>query len=474
MHTPPNETGLSRDQTGLTIIEVVVAALVLALGALAAFGVLSAATKNNQRAKASQVALNRAQQELEAMRSLTNSQLSMIGAPQPSTNPLNPNYRYRVSDVTYALLREPPSSYASLVVKNGSLYGGGFVKGGIVNPGPTPFTSGDVSGQIYRYVVWRNDLSCPAATCPGEQDYKQIIVAVKLDTPGNQSGERGYVEVTSDFVDPTDSALNDPIPGANGVVTAQQFYLSDTPCSSSGTTMRQEVTGDHLLHNTLGTCASGMQTGSKTPGAPDALLLSVPPDPDVNDESNPPLYDYADDFYLEAAAETDKGLMILRDETVNCPFTPTGTTRPETQTHRWVTDPMTSDFTMLEKATLEFYTRTLNDEPYSGQLCVFLFKRHEKAGSPPTDSRLTDKSTGLERWTYNPGGTGWWRGAWEKVRLPLSFNGSPYTIPKDDRLGIGLTVERGNTTGAALSFMYDHPKFPTRIEVDTNTPINGG
>ena len=454
----------------MTIIEVVVAAVILALGALAAFGVLSAATKNNQRAKSSQVALNRAQEEIEKLRGLQNKQLAMTAAPPHVTSSLNPNYR--VSSSTFALLREPPSGYEDLVVNGGSLYGGGFVSGGIVSPGPTSFTSGDVSGKIYRYVVWRNDASCPAATCPGEQDYKQIVVAVKLDTPGNQSGERGYVEVTSDFVDPTDSALNDPIPGANGVVTAQQFYLSDTPCSPSGVTTRQDITGDHLLHNTLGLCADGLQTGSGKAGAPDALLTGVPPDPDINDESNPPLYDYSDDVYLEPTPDTDKGVQILRDETPSCNFTPTGTTHPEAQTHRWVTDPMTSNFMMLEKATLEFYTRTLSDESYNGQICIFLFKRHD-AASPP-DTRLTNKATGFGYWIYNPGGTGWWRGAWEKVRQEMTFNGSPVTIPAGDRLGVGITVERANTTGSALSFMYDHPRFPTRIEVDTNTPINGG
>ena len=36
------------------------------------------------------------------------------------------------------------------------------------------------------------------------------------------------------------------------------------------------------------------------------------------------------------------------------------------------------------------------------------------------------------------------------------------------------SVERGNTPADALSIMYDHPNYPTRIEVDTNTPIDGG
>src|SRR5690606_6691751 len=122
---------------------------------------------------------------------------------------------YRVSNNTFALTRQPPSDYATMVVENSPLYGGGFVTGGVVVPGPTPFASGDVSGDVYRYVVWRDDLSCPAATCPGTQDYKQIVVAVTLDTPGNQTGERGSVEVASDFIDPTDSAVNAPIPGGN-------------------------------------------------------------------------------------------------------------------------------------------------------------------------------------------------------------------------------------------------------------------
>jgi type II secretory pathway pseudopilin PulG len=455
-------------EAGMTIIEVVVAAMVLALGAAATFGVLTSATKNTQRAKATQVALNRAQLEMETLRSLEDDQLAMTGAPPHSNNPLNPNYR--VSNQNFALTREPPGNYASMVFKGGSLYGGDIIEGGIVSPGPTPFTSGDVSGKIYRYIVWRDDTTCPAATCPGLQDYKEIVVAVKLDTPGSQAGERGYVEVTSDFIDPTDNSLNDPIPGANGVLSGQQFYFTDTACSA-GTPSREEITGDHQLHNTLGRCSDGLRYES-TKGAPDALLPSPPPDPDVSDLSNPPLYDYANDFYLEPTPDTDKGIQILRDDTVGCNYTPTGSTNKEAKVHRWVTAPMTTAFKMVEKVTLEFYTRTLNDASYNGQLCVYLFKRSETA-SGFTDTRLTNKETGLPYWTYSPGGTGWWSGKWERVRLTMVFNGSSYTIPTGDRLGVAFSVERSKTSGDALAFMYEHPKTPTRIEVDTNTPLDG-
>jgi type II secretory pathway pseudopilin PulG len=458
-------------EDGVTIIEVLVAALVLVMGAFATFGVLRAATVNTQRAKASQVALDRAQQEMEKLRSLTNKELALTAAPGSSTDALNPNHR--VSNAEFALLREPPSEYKRIVENGGELFGGGVVVGGVVNPGPTPFTSGDVSGTIYRYVVWRDDSSCPSTKCPGKQDYKQIVVAVKLDTPGNQSGERGYVEVQSDFIDPKDSALNDPLPGAEGVVTAQQFFLSDTPCAVSGTTTRQEIAGNHPLHNTLGTCAGGPQTGS-TPGAPDALLIGAPPDPAPEDENNPPVYDFSNDYPSPPSQETAKGIQLRRDDSSGCHYVPTGKTAPQWQAHRWITDPMASSFTLSGKVTLDFFTRALNDSLYTGTLCAYLFDRHE-TGTPPTatDTMLKDKGSSLPYWTYTPGGSGiWWHNKWEEVRLTMEFTG-PQKIPAGDRLGVALTVD-GKTNGEAIDILYDHPKYRVRIEVDTPTPLEGG
>jgi prepilin-type N-terminal cleavage/methylation domain-containing protein len=180
----------STREAGFTIVEVLVAVFILVIGALATFGLLTDAIRNTQRAKATQVALDRAQQEIETLRSLPYQQLALTKTPAAETNRLSPNYR--VLGGTFALVREPPSSYATMVVS---------AVEGKVSPGPEPFSSGDVSGKIYRYVVWRDDEKCGSA-CPGVQDFKQAVVAVKLDKRGNESGERGYVEVQSDFVDP--------------------------------------------------------------------------------------------------------------------------------------------------------------------------------------------------------------------------------------------------------------------------------
>lgn len=461
------------DEGGLTLIEVMVAAIVLVLGASATFGVLAAATKNAQRAKSSQVILDLAQEEMERMRSLPYASLAINTVPSPSSNPLDPNSR--LQGATFALRRNPPGEFEPLVVD----------PEGISPESPfdvgTP-EGGGVTGTVYRYVVSRTEPDCGEPEC----DFKQLVVAVRPDTPGNQSGERGYVEVQSSFIDPDrlpeppppdDSGEGGPDPGSGpgegSQVTAQQFFLSDTPCDPEGATQRQEITGDHLLHNTLGTCADGPQVGT-TPGAPDALLPAAAPDPAPEDESDPPLYDYADDFYLEPTPDTDRGLQIRRGDTQGCHFEPTGSANPESQIHRWVSDPVPADFTLTGRATLEFSTRTLNDALHTGTLCAFLFHRVEGGDPQPLDTLLTDAKTGEGFWKFTPEGNSFWpRFAWSKQRLTMDVAGVPYTIPKGDRLGLALGVERFNTPADAIPIMYDHPNHPTRVEVDTDTPIEG-
>lgn len=470
--------GSLTSEAGLTMVEVLVAAMVLVLGSAATFGILGAATKNAQRAKATQVTLHLAQEELERLHGLPYEDLALAVLPTPSSSPLNPNSR--VSAGQFALDRDPPGDYGPLVEAppgKGFSPESEFVSG-------NPEGGSGVTGTVFRYVVWRNDDSCPESECPGTQDYKQIVVAVKPSTPGNQQAERGYVEVQSELIDPDayieeseeeneeEGGEEEGGGGPGNGITAQQFFLSDTPCAASGTTSRATIAGDHLLHNTLGTCASGPQTGPEKVGAPDALLLSPPPDPDPIDESNPALFDYANDFYLEPTPDTDKGVQIRRDDTSGCHYVPAGATNPESQVHRWVTDPMPSAFHMSGKVTLEFYTRTLNDALYTGALCVFLFERQE-SGTPPVaaDTQLASPS-GAAYWVYEPQGNGYWpRNAWTRVRLKMEFQGAPRVVAAGRRLGVALAVDRANTPADAIPVMYDHPNYPTRIEVDTTTPI---
>lgn len=464
----------AHSEDGFTIVEVLIAALILVAGAIATFGVLASATVNTQRAKATQIALSRAEQEMEALRSLSDEELALTTAPSHSSEESNPSYR--VNNGKFALTREPsPSEYKELVVNGGVKYPSETLEGGKVSPGPTSFTSGEVSGKIYRYIVWRNDTSCSSETCPGEQDYKTIVVAVKLNSMGNGGTPGGYVEVQSNFVDPEHSAADNPIPGAEGVVTGQQFFLSDMPCSTTGETSYEEITANHPLHNTLGTCASGLHTGA-TKGAPDALLTGSPPDPTPEEPNTPLTYDYSSDYEGSPTQETAKGIQLRREESAGCVYKVEGRTNAQWEIHRWVTDPMPKEFVMtsgesIGHVTLDFFTRALSDSLYAGKLCIYLFKR-EESGTSFTDTMLANREGGASYWTFSPG-SNWPKGGWKEEILTMSFN-APVKIPKGARLGLALSLERAGTQGDAVSILYDNPNDRSRIEVATTTPLEGG
>lgn len=470
------------NQEGFTIIEVLVAIFIVSIAAMVTFSLMTTATRNAQRAKANQVAVEFAEQELERLRSEPDEKLAMTGVPGTSTNPNNPNYRIHNDD--FALSREPLGEYGEMVRNGGKIEGvgtseeGGYITEGDVVPAEN-FESGDVKGKVYRYVVWRNDEAC-GTSCPTQQDYKQIVVAVRVDSAPNNPSQHGYFEVQSKFIDPTKNSESDPVKNSEGnYVTAQQFYLTDTPCAASGEAVRVEPTEDHLLHNTLGTCANGLKTGSSEIGAPDALSLYPPSDPAPEDPEVPALYDYANDFYLEPSPDTDKGLQIPRSTTTGCSsFEPPSAEHPESLVHRWVTDRMPQEFKLSGKVTFEFYSRTINNGQYSGGLCVYLFKREEGSSSKPSDKLLENQLGATKYWLYAP--PGYWPlseaqapSEWKRVRVTMQLSGVPITIPKEGRFGLALSVDPAHTNADAIPIMYDFPTMASRLEVDTTTPLEG-
>jgi type II secretory pathway pseudopilin PulG len=450
-------------EEGVAVVELLVAVLILATGAIAVLGIFDASTRNTFRAEQTQVAINRAQLELEQIRQLTYEDVALTTTPATSSDPKNPGYRVSGSNFALGWDGTTPSDNAEMVVRN---IGG--VTDGSVNPGPTSFTSGDVSGKVYRYVVWQNDPSCqlvPNSTidaCPGQHDYKRVVVIVKLDD-APISFTRAYTEVQSNFSDPDATTQTSNDPGAGGSsLTAQQFFLSDTTCNNSA---RQEITGDHAEHQTWGGCAD------PNPQKPDGLYTEAPPDPDPNDPGVPLLYDYANDVEPSLNPDQDKGLQLLRQDANGCSFSGGGS--PQYKIHRWVSQPLALAFQMSGQATLEFYTRTINDVNAQGTICVFVFIRKETTAEcnplpPPCDTQLIDQAdppNAFFVYSENP----WPAGAWTRRRLAMSFSST--TAAVGQRVGVEIAVRRNGTTGDVLEFMYDHPDYPSRLEVKTSTPL---
>ena len=303
--------------------------------ALATLQVMIGAVKVNFRTEQTQVAIEKAQAELESIRTLNFDKVALTAAPTatPAGDPgdrLAPSCANQgVSSNGCFALNDNGSNLAPLVVQGGALESGGTVTGAQINPGPTSWSSGDVSGKIYRYVVWQNDYACPSSQCPGMQDRKRVVVVVTINN-GAAGTERAYREVQSDFIDPDLGKDIEPSPAPAQTVLAQQLFLTDTPCSQAGRVM---PTADHALHQTIGACSGA--------NPPDKLLTEPPQINPAFPAESQPLYDFATDVEPTTGGTLDKGVQMRRDDRAGCQYAPAATA-PSEKTHRWVTDPIGS------------------------------------------------------------------------------------------------------------------------------------
>jgi hypothetical protein len=477
-----------RDERGMTVVEVVVAALILTMGALGVLTIGDAATRNTFRAEQSQVVVNRLQAELEHIRQLPFSEVALTSPPPISSDPDNPGNR--VTGTQFAL-GSGGTDPAPLATNGGTSPGGATIRRGVIEPGPEPFQSGDVKGQIYRYVVYPG-LPANCADCSAD-DLKRVVVAVTLDTTGS-GGERTYQEVQSDVANPDtwpgDNALP-PTGGEEGDDLAT-FWLTDTPCSQSS---REPLTGNHSAHNTRGICSQGMQTGNER-GAPDLMFNEQPP---ASDAGTGTLYDYALDVEPAQNPTEDFGLNIVEptgSESNGCLLTaPTQgeldfpllntETAKHNKVHVWLSNPLNNDFQQLTVAdgTLELWTKSINGANYPGRICIWVFKRFAATNSSGQSLTIDLPAVNLDpplvdaphfEFQRNP-----WPQQWAEVSVPLDFVWADslsvlggLTVTEPPRLGLAITVERAGTGGPGLEFMYDHPDFESRLEVQNDEGLS--
>jgi len=465
----------------MSIAEVMIAALILTIGSLAVLNLMSAGAHSSYRNEQSQVVSNRLQQEMEKIEQLPYGQIALTALPADSNNSNSP--AWRVSGSSYAILQSG-TQFQSLAYNGGPLNPSGTVSGGTVDPTPTPFTSGDVKGTIYRYVVWENDSSCSDADCPGTQDLKRVIVAIVLDGGPVGGSIRHYQELQTQIANPD---VKPPDPGdppcqagCNDPNTSWTFWLTDTTCDNGA---RIPINGDHLLHNTNGACSSGLKNSSSCattcpPGAPDLMLTSAPP---LTAEA--PLWDYATDIEPPANPDVDKGVQMAPPSTNGClsslfnPLTDGSghlsddpdVSRMQT-IHKWLSPPMGAGFSVALSGTgtLNLWTQSVNAASYAGKICVWLYERHPDANGVPVDTAATNvgvaPNTSYFTYSQSP-----WPTGWSELHIPLSFTLGNLTA--NSQLGLAIQVEKAGTTGGGMQFLYDEPSFDSRLEVKSSSTL---
>jgi len=341
--------------------------------------------------------------------------------------------------------------------------------GAAVDPTPTTFSVGTgdgvTTGKVYRYVTWRDE-SCQNGICDGTQNTKRITVAVTVDPIGtNPTMAPVWIsQVLSDpaALPPGAKASGSTNAGSNPV-GAQNFYLYDTRC---GFSTRQSITASHATHNTASfgyapnwtvTDFSSCET-TNTSMQSDLMGKTAPPG-----NSSTPLFTYSNDL----TGNYDGGLVMKRGVT-SCPTyyydvrdtSNAAAAANKWSVHEWNSPIFSTNFGINGQATVSLFTSTLGGVAAKGVVCATVLDRYTFAyngGYYPIDRVIGSKSYTLNNWPTTV------------RRLNFTFD-----LPDDSEIVAGhrivLVLGVQSTSTADLNFLYDHPLYPSMLEVATDTP----
>jgi hypothetical protein len=440
----------SPGERGFTVIEVVIACALITVGIASTVRIFGASGRTMVRAEQSEVGVQQAQAELDRLKTLPYGGLALTAPPPSSSDPLDPGSK--VEGTAFRIrtdLAEPLVMTAAAGEE------------AAVDPGPQAFSVGfrdtPVTGRIYRYVTWRDE-NCPYSLCDGTENTKRVTVAVTVDPPGGAPA-RAPIWVSTVVVDPNTAppgtqAAPGGGPGAGDPVTAQSFYLYDTPC---GEDQRQSQSGSHPTRDTASAGASPSESSTcENPDPahePDLMAPTAPPG-----DRDTPLYKYSSDLdgdYL--------GGLALRHNGTECrsSYTAADADDPNAagkwSVHAWSTSAFAHTYHLNRLATLSLLTVTLGGTSGSAKLCATLIDR-QSTGGLPSDRTLGSTVYDLSTWPVTV------------RRLTFSFQ-----LPQEEDVPPGhrlvLVLQLRGESGNDIALYYDHPLYPSLLEVATSTPL---
>jgi prepilin-type N-terminal cleavage/methylation domain-containing protein len=202
--SPPQLPHL-RAADGFTLVEVLVTALILAVGILGLIGSFDSARKLTLLSEWRTVMAHRAQLEIERLQTYPYSQLTMASKPSHSSEQTNPDYYVNFNSPIKCTEVESYGCFAWDTQSTGEE--GALVKGGkecastlekecgwvATSPtgrecsakvGACEWKDGLVEGKVYDFVTWRTDNNCTG--CPEkERASKLLTVVVTGKVPGS-------------------------------------------------------------------------------------------------------------------------------------------------------------------------------------------------------------------------------------------------------------------------------------------------
>lgn len=225
---------LAREESGFGVVEVLVAAVVLAVGILATVGALDGASKASYGAQRHEQAISLAQREIERIAAYPFARVELDAAPTATSdadpnNPTDPR-AYVVAGGNYLIKRNYNNSAAGAPPDNADR------EPFVVDPDADPVADGysipavslnvpvgavsatgiQAEATVWRFVTRRKEgcrlTSLPLVDlCPGAQGARRVVVAVAFEPVGGEAASPKPIYLTSLVGDPTVAPLDLPL-----------------------------------------------------------------------------------------------------------------------------------------------------------------------------------------------------------------------------------------------------------------------
>jgi hypothetical protein len=465
---------MMRRDGGFTIVEVLVAALVLTLAVIAMIGALDASRVLTTVGERHTLMAHRAQRELERVAALPYAQVAMTAAPSPSTDRQNPNYYVAAGPpATFQWDRNTASTAEPFAIDSAGAFTPSTEAAAQPCPAatnPCKWTDGLQSGYVYDFVTWHYDSVCNnGSVCPAQNDYKRVTVVVTLTGASHPSmpalvstlvsdthaQPAGYVAngVQNPLQAPSTQCQNAQgvqAPCANALPgNAQTWFLHDTDATTS--TARQAITGDHPTHPVLAPTDPLCSTAGIGCPKPDLMGPTPPPTP-----TTPPAIPPPKNYSNEITGVTYAGGKLLHRDTA-CATAPS--TTDNTKGAVWVSNQLTANTVLTGDGGMTLHTQTANGVSATVALCIAIYDY------PPNILNLVQAppvQLGVVAYTSAQAPTA-------PTPLSFSFNflgtGVTKTVLTGHRIGVRVWVAASAASDAAL--IYDHPKYASALQLNT-------